>query len=80
MFTDHHEEHTLGQEVTETALGKKANETVVVPVRLRVEEFTRLEYLSESSGKSIAQIIGDAVSACQVPSPTSRCTTWTWRT
>ena len=67
MQTEHHEEYTLGQEVTEIALGKKAKETVVVSVRLPVDEFARLEKLSESLGKSMSQIIRDAVAAYQVP-------------
>ena len=69
MQNNHHEEYALGQEVTEMALGKRSKETVVVSVRLPVDEFARLEKLSESSGKSMSQIVRNAVAAYQAPNP-----------
>ena len=67
MSVDFDEEYTLGREVTEIALGKKLRETVVVSVRLPLEDFARLEKISSESGKSMSQVIRETVAAYQEP-------------
>ena len=67
MRADYDEEYTLGQEVTEIALGKKPRETTVVSVRLPVADVARLERISSESGKSMSQVIRDAIEAYKEP-------------
>ena len=69
MSAENYEEYTLGQEITDLALSKKARDTVVVSVRLPVGEFARLEKISAESGKSLSQVVRDAVSAYHEPEP-----------
>ena len=61
MSAEYSDDYTLGQEVTQMALGKKARETVVVSVRVSMEDFARLEKISIKAGKSISQVVREAV-------------------
>ena len=57
------QEYSLGEEVTELAQSKKQQDTVVVSVRVSQNEFKRLEEMANQKGKSMSQIVRDAVSA-----------------
>lgn len=63
MSAEYGDEYKLGEEITDVALGKKTKETVVVSVRLTAEEFSRLEKMCEDSGKSMSQLVREAISA-----------------
>ena len=63
MSAEYGNEYKLGEEITDVALGKRAKETVVVSVRLTSEEFSRLEKLCEQAGKSMSQLVREAISA-----------------
>ena len=69
MRADGVEEYTLGQDVTEIALGKQPKETTVVSVRLPVADFMRLEKISSGSGKSISQVVREAIKTYEEPHP-----------
>lgn len=62
MSFDYDEEYTLGQDVTAIA-SSKGPKSIVVSVRLPVDEFARLEKLCSASGKSLSQVVRDAVAA-----------------
>jgi hypothetical protein len=55
------DEFVLGEEVTQAARGKPRRETAVLSVRLSVEEIAELEALSRASGKSMSQILREAL-------------------
>jgi hypothetical protein len=61
MSANYGEEYTLGEEITKEALGRKTRDTVVVSVRLTSKEFSRLEGMCEETGKSMSQIVRDAI-------------------
>ena len=62
MSRDYDEEYVLGPNITRLAVGKKPKDSVVVSVRLTPEEFYRLEQWCEDSGKSMSQLVRDAIS------------------
>lgn len=62
MTFDYDEEYTLGQDVTAIA-ASKGPKSVVVSVRLSIDEFDRLDQLCTASGKSMSQVVRDAVEA-----------------
>jgi hypothetical protein len=61
-MSNEYSEYELGEEVTQLAKGKGAKNTTVVSVRLSVEEVARLEGWSQQTGKSISDIVRDAIS------------------
>ena len=61
MSMDFDEEYILGDNVTRLATGKKPKESIVVSVRLTASEFYRLEKLCEDTGRSMSQLVRDAV-------------------
>ena len=60
-------EYTLGENVTRYALSKGVRDTVVVSVRLSVEDFTRLERICVQTGMSMSQVVRNAVAAYSGP-------------
>lgn len=58
-----HEEYALGEEVTEHATPKSHSGTVVVSIRLPVAEFAQLETSADAAGKTISQLVREAVRA-----------------
>lgn len=65
MSMNYGDEYTLGDEITEAALGKRGKETVVVSVRLTAGEFARIEKICSETGRSMSQTIRDALAAYQ---------------
>lgn len=61
MSISYDEEYILGDNITRLAVGKKPKESVVVSVRLTASEFYRLEKLCDETGKSMSQLVRDAV-------------------
>lgn len=55
-------DYLLGSNVTEQARGK-AKDTVVMSVRLAVEEFTKLNAVAEAEGKTTAQVAREGIRA-----------------
>ena len=64
-------EYALGENVTRLAQSKKARDTVVVSVRLSVEDFSRLENMCFKTGMSMSQIVREAVAAYYGPGRTA---------
>ncbi len=57
-----HEAYTLGSDVTSSARpdGSRTG-TVVLSVRVRIEELAEIEATSRATGKSLSQLVRDAV-------------------
>lgn len=62
-MANENEEYVLGENVTRLALGKKVRDSVVVSVRLSLEDFARLERICAETDKSMSQVVREAVSA-----------------
>lgn len=60
-MSDERHEYMLGEEVTEIAKAKRQPGTVVVSIRLSVDEAARLEKIGLSERKSISQVIRNAI-------------------
>lgn len=56
------EEYALGDDVTSSVAAKPRTGTVVLSVRVRVEELAAIEAASRATGKSLSQLVRDAVS------------------
>lgn len=61
------EEYVLGKDVTGYASGKKPKDSVVVSVRLSMDDFSRLEKICAETDLSISQVVRKALSAYAVP-------------
>lgn len=59
-------DYILGQDVTDIAKSNTPKDSAVVSVRLPVSEVARLERISNSTGKSMSQIVREAVAAYEV--------------
>ena len=59
----------LGDNATRLAKSERRRETAVLSVRLAVDEVDRLEALGRASGKTVSQVIRDAIAAYEVPQP-----------
>ena len=55
-------DYLLGRNITEQARGK-AKDTVVMSVRLAVEEFIKLNAVAEAEGKTTAQVAREGIRA-----------------
>jgi predicted DNA-binding protein len=62
-MSNRQDEYVLGKEVTAIAKGRGAKATTVVSVRFAVDEVIRLEQISQQTGKSVSDIIREAVSS-----------------
>ena len=65
MTTDISETYTLGQDVTHLALGQ-SRDTVILSVPMPHAYFDHIGKLSAASGKSLSQVILDAIDAYRV--------------
>ena len=63
MNAEYGDEYILGENITDIALSKKPRETVVVSVRLPVEDFKQLDKIISESGKSLSQAVREAIKA-----------------
>jgi hypothetical protein len=61
------EAYKLGGNVTRTAKSHKRKDTVVLSVRISVEELARVEALAEATGRTVSQVAREAVSAYAAP-------------
>ncbi len=64
-----YEEYELGKDVTRIAKSGMKRETAVISVRLTKAEVARLEAIGLESGKTISQVIRDAIAAYEVKHP-----------
>ena len=62
---DRYEECELGANVTHLFKSEGAKATVLISVSLDAEDIARLEKLGQDSGKTVAQVIRDAIAAYQ---------------
>ena len=70
MPENDHTEYELGRDVTPLAAGGRKKDTAVVSVRLPVSDIARLEGIGRENGKTVSQIVRDAVAAYRVHRPT----------
>ena len=61
MSAEYGNEYILGENVTDLFLSKKPRETVVVSVRLPITDFKRLDKVINDSGKSLSQVVREAI-------------------
>jgi predicted transcriptional regulator len=54
-------EYELGLDVTEKVRKRSSTETAVLSIRLSVAELARLDALARAKGRSISQIVRDAI-------------------
>ena len=62
---DRYEECELGEDVTHLFKSDGAKATVLISVSLDAEDIALLEKLGQESGKTVAQVIRDAIAAYQ---------------
>lgn len=55
------EKYELGEDVTQAAAAKERKGSVVLSVRLSSHELAKLEQVAQASGKTISQIVREAV-------------------
>ena len=67
MNADSKDDYSLGQDVGAVASDKSHRNTVVVSVRVPTEDFARLERISMETGKSISQVVRQAVASYTRP-------------
>ena len=60
VSTEQDEDFILGQEVTDIAMSK-SRDTVVLSIRMPIAEFAHLEQLCVDSGKTLSEVVRDAV-------------------
>ena len=66
------EGYELGRDVTRLALaGGTRGNSAVLSVRLPASEIARLEKIGQESGKTLSQVVRDAVSVYRVQKPTA---------
>lgn len=63
------EDIVLGDDVTRLAKPEQRRGTAVLSVRLAVDEVNRLEAVGRASGKTVSQVIRDAIAAYEVTQP-----------
>ncbi len=61
-----HDDCILGKDVTNAAQAKGQRGTTVISVRLSTDEVARLEQIGRLSGKTISQIVRDAILAYEL--------------
>jgi predicted transcriptional regulator len=59
-----HEEYVLGPDVTPSAAARERRGTTVLSVRLAPDELAQLESVSRATGRTISQIVREALSSC----------------
>ena len=68
-MTTNNEEFQLGEDVTNQAIGRRNRGTNVVSIRLGNAEIARLERLGIASGKTVSQVVRDAISSYHPKAP-----------
>lgn len=59
----------LGENVTHLATSGRKKDTCIISVRMTASEIAKLEGIGRESGKTVAQVVRDAVAAYQVNRP-----------
>ena len=59
----------LGENVTHLATAGRKKDTCIISVRMTASEIAKLEGIGRESGKTVAQVVRDAVAAYQVNRP-----------
>ncbi|MFN8633633.1 MAG: hypothetical protein U0893_07250 [Chloroflexota bacterium] len=62
-MSDERDDYELGTDVTRQARPKERRSTAVLSVRLPIADIVALENASETSGKTTAQLVREAISA-----------------
>ena len=63
------DDQILGDNITEMAASRRRAETAVISVRLGLDEIARLEEMGRASGRTVSQVIRDAIAAYAVREP-----------
>lgn len=79
-MTSRYEENELGRNITQQASSGTKRETTVISIRLTTGEIARLEAIGRESGKTVSQIIRDAITVYQVKKPTMVVSMWSGST
>ena len=61
-----YEDVVLGENVTKYAKAKAGKGTTVISVRLGTEEIARLEALGQTTGKTVSQVVREAIAAFEI--------------
>lgn len=69
MQKNDYEEYELGRDVTHLATSGRKKDTCIISVRMSASEIVKLEGIGRESGKTVAQVVRDAVAAYQVNRP-----------
>ena len=69
-MTTRDEDFELGRNITRMATTGTKRDTAVISVRLTEEDIGRLEAIGRESGKTVSQVVRDAIAAYQVNTPT----------
>ena len=70
-MNDYDEQDELGRNVTHLFKSDLSDSVAVVSVRLDHSEVARLEKIGRETGKTVFQVIQDAIAAYQVEEPTA---------
>lgn len=60
---DDRDDYVLGEDVTHLAAPKGKRDTAVISVRLATQELRELDALSKATGKTISQVVREALAA-----------------
>lgn len=75
-MTSKDEEYELGKNITPLATTGTKRETAVISVRLITGDIARLEAIGRETGKTVSQVVRDAIAAYQVTYPTMVVSVW----
>ena len=69
-MTSRDEEYELGKNITPLATKGTKRETAVISVRLTTGDIARLEAIGRETGKTVSQVVRDAIASYRVNYPT----------
>jgi len=75
-MTSREQEYELGKNITPLATKGTKRETAVISVRLTTGDIARLEAIGRETGKTVSQVVRDAIAAYQVTYPTMVVSVW----
>lgn len=79
-MTTREEDFELGRNITQMATAGTKRETAVISVRLTTSDIARLEAIGRETGKTVSQVVRDAITAYQVKHPTMVVSMWSGST
>lgn len=71
-MNDYDEQDELGRNVTHLLKGDGRTATAIIPVSLEYEDLVFLEKIGRENGKTVAQVIRDAISAYRIKQPATQ--------